>query len=171
VERQEIPNEEATIHSLRACRKETMACQDTTEARLECEEPTSEDMESEVEHLEVSKEHAAAESGKARSKRYRDRHVAAGRRRKPKELTREGWGSWRKFVTSFRKVSRRATVAWHKRNIVTNNWIRDTVERGTQTVGSLRKKLRICHGGRRVRKGIGGRLAISQEGVDNHDRH
>jgi hypothetical protein len=44
VERQEIPNEGASIHSLRACRKETMACQETTEACLECEEPTTVDM-------------------------------------------------------------------------------------------------------------------------------
>jgi hypothetical protein len=36
VEWQEIPNEEAAIHSLRACWKEKMACQGTMEACLEC---------------------------------------------------------------------------------------------------------------------------------------
>jgi hypothetical protein len=49
---------EATIHAMRAWRKETMACQDMTEACLECKEPTSEDMESKVEHLDVPKERA-----------------------------------------------------------------------------------------------------------------
>jgi hypothetical protein len=52
VELQEITNEKAAIHSLREWRKETMACQETTEARLECKEPTSEDMEPETEHQE-----------------------------------------------------------------------------------------------------------------------
>jgi hypothetical protein len=33
VERQETPNEEIAIYSLRECRKETIACQGTTEAR------------------------------------------------------------------------------------------------------------------------------------------
>jgi hypothetical protein len=32
VERQEMPNEEAAIHSLRACQKEMMASQETMEA-------------------------------------------------------------------------------------------------------------------------------------------
>jgi hypothetical protein len=66
VERQEVPNEEATVHSLSACWKETIACKETTEARLECEEPTSMDMESEAEHREVSKEHAAVKLAKRR---------------------------------------------------------------------------------------------------------
>jgi hypothetical protein len=48
---------EAAVHSLRAWRKETMACQGTTEARLECKEPTSEDME--AEHKKVAKKQAA----------------------------------------------------------------------------------------------------------------
>jgi hypothetical protein len=52
VERQEIPSEEAAVHSIRAWQKETMACQETTEARLEFKEPTSEDTEPETEHKE-----------------------------------------------------------------------------------------------------------------------
>jgi hypothetical protein len=39
--RREVPNEETSIHSLRACRRETMACQEMTEAHLECNEPNS----------------------------------------------------------------------------------------------------------------------------------
>jgi hypothetical protein len=49
VERQEIPNEEAAVHPVRAWWKETVACQETTKARLGCKEPTSEDKEYEVE--------------------------------------------------------------------------------------------------------------------------
>jgi hypothetical protein len=44
VERQVILNEEAAIHSLRECRRETMACRETTEARLGCEDPNSADI-------------------------------------------------------------------------------------------------------------------------------
>jgi hypothetical protein len=36
VERQEIPNEEAAIHSLKDGRKDRTACQETTETCLEC---------------------------------------------------------------------------------------------------------------------------------------
>jgi hypothetical protein len=68
VERQEVPNEEAAIHSLRACRRETMDCQETTEASLERKEPTSVDMESEAKHWEVLKEHSAVATDKALKK-------------------------------------------------------------------------------------------------------
>jgi hypothetical protein len=117
-------------------------------------------MESEGERREVSKEHATMESGKAPSKRQREQHLAAVRRGKPKELTRGDCGSRRKLAAACRKVSRRARVVWRKRNIITNNWIRDTDEQGPQRVGALRKKLWTRHGGRRVRKGIGGRRPL-----------
>jgi hypothetical protein len=71
VERQKISNEEAAIHFLRACRRETMACQKPTEARLECEENTSVDMKAEAKHWKISKEHAAVETDKALRKRHR----------------------------------------------------------------------------------------------------
>jgi hypothetical protein len=45
VEWQEMPNEEAEFHSLRAC-------QETAEACLKCKDPTLEDMEPETEHQE-----------------------------------------------------------------------------------------------------------------------
>jgi hypothetical protein len=41
VEWQEIPNEEVAIHSLWGSRNDRMDCQEMTEARLECKEPTS----------------------------------------------------------------------------------------------------------------------------------
>jgi hypothetical protein len=44
LERQRVRNEETAIHSLKACRSETMECQETTEARLEYEEAASGDI-------------------------------------------------------------------------------------------------------------------------------
>jgi hypothetical protein len=115
VEWQEIPNEEATVHSMRAWGKEMMASQETTETRLACKEPTSVDIESETEHREASKEHAAVETDKAPSTRHRDWHVVARHCGKPKELSRGDCRSWRNLAAACRKVSRRARVAWHKR--------------------------------------------------------
>jgi hypothetical protein len=37
---------EAAMYFMRAWLKEMMACQETTEALMECKDPTSEDMES-----------------------------------------------------------------------------------------------------------------------------
>jgi hypothetical protein len=45
LERQRVHNKETAFHSLRACRSETMECQEMTEARLEYEEPASGDIE------------------------------------------------------------------------------------------------------------------------------
>jgi hypothetical protein len=67
-------------------------------------------------HQDVSKEHAAVETGKAPKKRHRDRHLAAGRSGKPKELTGGNCGS-RKLAAACR-MTRRAGVAWRKRNVV-----------------------------------------------------
>jgi hypothetical protein len=98
VERQTVLNEEEAIYSVRACRKETMAGQETTEARLECEKATSVDMETEAEHREVPTEAAALKSSGRTKKRRRGRHLAAGRRGEPKELTRGDCGSSRKLA-------------------------------------------------------------------------
>jgi hypothetical protein len=50
-------------------------------------------------------------------------------------------------------------MEWRKRNIVTNNWIRDKVERGTQRVWTLRKRLRTRQEGRiRIKDLVGRRL-------------
>jgi hypothetical protein len=107
VELQEIPNEDVAIYSLRKYRKETMACQGTMDARLE----------SESEHREVPNEDAVLEPAKGRKMRRRGRKQAAGRRGEPKELTVGECGSRKQLAAACRKVSRRATVAWRKRNI------------------------------------------------------
>jgi hypothetical protein len=69
------------------------------------------------------------ESDKVPSKQHRDWHLAAGRRGEPKELTQGDCGSRRKLAATCRKVYRHARVAWRKRDIVSNNWTRDKVER------------------------------------------
>jgi hypothetical protein len=85
-----------------------MACQETTEARLECKEPIPMDRESEAENLEVPKEEAEVKSSGAMKKLHRGRHVAAARRSEPKELTRGKCGSRRKLAAACRKVTHRA---------------------------------------------------------------
>jgi hypothetical protein len=107
VERQETPNEDVAIYSLRECRKETMACQGTTEARLE----------SESEHREVPNEDAVVKPVRGRKKRQRGRKQAAGQHGELKELIRGDCGSRKKLAAACREVSHSATVAWRKRNI------------------------------------------------------
>jgi hypothetical protein len=55
---------------------------------------------------------------KGRKKRHRDRKPAAGRRGEPNELTRGDCGSEKKLAAACKKITRRATVAWHIRNVL-----------------------------------------------------
>jgi hypothetical protein len=105
-------------------------------------------MESETEHWEISKEYDAVKTNKASSMGHKNRHLGAGRRGKPKELVRFDCGSRKKLAATYRKVSRRARMAWRKKNIVMNNWIRDKFEPGTRRVRTLRKRLRTLQEGR-----------------------
>jgi hypothetical protein len=110
-EQQEIPKEKAAVHSIRSRQKETVACQVTTEVRLESKEPTSLEVESGAEHQDVPKEHAAVNSSGIMKKWHRGRHLPAGRHEKPKELTRGDCGSQGKLAAACRKVSHCAAVA------------------------------------------------------------
>jgi hypothetical protein len=74
-------------------------------------------MQSVGEHQEVPKDEAAVMPVGGLRKRRRDRNLAAERRQKPKELTRGDCRSRRKLAAACRKMSRRAAVAWRKRNI------------------------------------------------------
>jgi enoyl-[acyl-carrier-protein] reductase (NADH) len=69
MEQQEIPNEEAAVHTMRAWQQETMACQEMMEANPEKEEPSPEEMESEVECQEVPMENAIEKPVRERKKR------------------------------------------------------------------------------------------------------
>jgi hypothetical protein len=93
-----------------------MACQEKTEARLDCKEPTREEMESELEQ-EVPKEDAVVKPVKGQKKRHRGRKLAKERRGEPKELTPGICRSWRKLAAACRKVSRHARMAWRKGNV------------------------------------------------------
>jgi hypothetical protein len=112
VEHQEIPKDVA-VHSLRTCRSETAASQEDMET-----EPDQGTMQSTEEHQEIPKGEAAAMPVGEPRKRRRVRNLAAERRQKRKERTRGNRGSRRKSAAACRKVSRRAKVAWHKRNLV-----------------------------------------------------
>jgi hypothetical protein len=79
---------------------------------------TSVEMKPEVAHEEVPMEYAAVMPVGGLRKRRRGRKQAAGRREEPKELNRGMCGSRKKLAAACRKVSRRATVAWRKRNIL-----------------------------------------------------
>jgi hypothetical protein len=74
-------------------------------------------MQSTEEHQEIPKGEAAVMPVGEPRKRRRIRNLAAERRQKRKERTRENRGYRRKSAVACRKVSRRAKVAWHKRNI------------------------------------------------------
>jgi hypothetical protein len=84
VERQEIPNEEVAIHSLRTCRSETVASQEAMET-----EPDIGTMQSVEEHQEIPKEEAAVMPVGRLKKRRRDRNLAAGSRQAPGEGSRQ----------------------------------------------------------------------------------
>jgi hypothetical protein len=94
------------------CRSENvMERQEIPKARLECKEPASKDMES-------------------RAELHRGRHMAAGRSAKRKKPTRGDCGSRGRLVTACRKVSRRAAVAWRRRNIFRDIRNKEIVDRG-----------------------------------------
>jgi hypothetical protein len=157
VERQEISNEEAVVHSMRAWHKEAVACQETTEACLDSKEPNPDDME----HREVPTEEAAVKSSGTMKKWHRGRHPAAGRHGEPKELTRGDCGSRGKLAAAYRKLSRHAAVAWRKRNVLRN--IRTQGNRGPrQELGAAGIRMTRCakeHGCKRQTEDDAGKIA------------
>jgi hypothetical protein len=145
-----------------------MEYQETTEARLEYEEPASGDikedrnettacneatekieldpgmMRSAEEHHDVPSEDVVR-AVKGLKKRHRGRKLTAGRRGEPKELTRGNCGSWRKLAAARRKVSRHATVARCKRNVFRKIWTE--VNCGPRsTLAAANKRMDRCAG-------------------------
>jgi hypothetical protein len=112
MEQQEIPNEEVAVHSLRTCRTETAASQEDTETK-----PDPGKMQSMEEHQEIPKEKAAVMPVGGLRKRPRDRNLAVGHRQKPKRRIRASCESRRRLTVPSKKITRRTTVAWHKRNV------------------------------------------------------
>jgi hypothetical protein len=77
----------------------------------EATEPTSVSMKSVAMHKEIPEEEAAVKTGKALKKRHRGRHLAAGRRGKPKEQTESNGRRRKRLTAARRRVTRRAGVA------------------------------------------------------------
>jgi hypothetical protein len=75
-------------------------------------------MQSTEEHQEIPKGEAAVMPVAEARKRRRVRNLAAEHRQKRKEKTRGNRGSRRNSAAACRKLTRRAQVAWHKRNLV-----------------------------------------------------
>jgi hypothetical protein len=168
-------------------------CHGATEARVEGEEePASEEMKLEVAHEEVPREDTAVMPVRGLRKQRRGRKQAAGRREEPKKLNRGICKSQEKLAAACRKVSRRATVAWRRRNILRKilthgfcglrkevtaagvritrcaghrrkGQTRSTVERANQRVGWLRKKLQSRHENGNATKDLGGKWPLYPE--------
>jgi hypothetical protein len=117
LEQHDIPNEEVAIHSQKECRSETAACQEVTGSNPEKIEPDQMMMQSTEEHQGIPKEDAVVKPVKGRKKRRKARKPAARRRGEPNELTRGDCGFGKKLAAACKKIRRRATVAWHKKNV------------------------------------------------------
>jgi hypothetical protein len=74
-------------------------------------------MQSVEEEQEIPKEEAAVMPVGGLRKRRRDRNLAAGRRQKPMRRIQASCEFRRRLTIAFKKITRRATVAWHKRNV------------------------------------------------------
>jgi phosphoribosylformylglycinamidine (FGAM) synthase-like enzyme len=79
-----------------------------------------EEMESVMEHQEIPQGSRHSNAGRRTRKGRRVCNLAAERRHKKKERTRGNRGSRKKSAPSCRKLSRRAKVAWRKRNLFRN---------------------------------------------------
>jgi hypothetical protein len=91
---------------------ETTACNKATET-----EPDPGTMQAVEEHQEIPKEEAAEMPVGGLRKRHRDRNFAAGCRQKPKGRIRASCECRKRSTVAGRRMTHRATVAWHRRNI------------------------------------------------------
>jgi hypothetical protein len=107
---------DAWIADMKDGRKERTACQEVTEDNPEKTDPNQEMMQFVAEDLKAPMEEATVKSSGTMKKWNRGWHLAAGRHRGPKEMTRGDCESQRRLAAACRKVSRHAAVAWHKGN-------------------------------------------------------
>jgi hypothetical protein len=136
---------DALIANRKNDRKE-MSCQETTEARLQCEEPASgaiKDaqrkmttcqntmeantvktepdqgmMSSMEEHQGIPKGEVTVMPVRELRKQRRVQKLAAECRQKPKERTLGYCGSWKRVTVAGKRMSHHATVAWRKRKLI-----------------------------------------------------
>jgi hypothetical protein len=119
-----------------------------------------EEMECDSEHREVPKEEAEAMSVGGLRKRRRDRNLAAGRCQKPKERIQASCESRKRLNVAGRRMTRYAGVAWLRRGVVRKDCTTAKVERTTQRVRPLRKKLWTHHEGKRGTKKLGSKRPL-----------
>jgi hypothetical protein len=103
----------SVIQHIRSGLDETTACNEATET-----EPDPGTKQSIEEHQEIPKGKAAVMQVGEPRKWRRVRNLAAERSQKMKERTQEQSESRRKSAAACRKVSRRAKVAWRKRELI-----------------------------------------------------
>jgi hypothetical protein len=139
--------------NLKKTMEETMTMnQAKTDVKLkELTEPREEMMQSAEEHQEVPRENAVVIPVRGRKRRRRGRKKAAGRRGEPKELNRGDCGSWKELAAACRKASRRATVAWRKRNVFRKSWTCGYCGLQKEVTASRKKVTRCARHRRKVR--------------------
>jgi hypothetical protein len=116
----------AWLTDLKINRQETMACQETMEACLECKEPASVEMKPEVTDEEVPLEDTARMPVGEPRKRRQDRNLAAQRRQKKEQKRTQSKNGCRKdLVAARRGTTRRATVARRRRIFFTKDTTRE----------------------------------------------
>jgi hypothetical protein len=108
-------NHKKMMALLDAHHERTMASLGKTEATNFKANP--EEMESVMEHREVPNEEVAVKSSATIKRRHRGWKPAAGRRGKPKKMTRGDGGSGRKSAASCRRKSHRAKIAWRESSL------------------------------------------------------
>jgi hypothetical protein len=113
-------------------------------------DPSPEMMQSVGEHQEVPWEDATVIPVRGWKRHHRGRKQAAGRHGELKELTRGDHGSWKKLAAACRKASRRATVAWLKRNVFRKSWTRGNCGLRKEVTASRKKVTRCARHRRKV---------------------
>jgi hypothetical protein len=162
---------ETRTKGMKNTREEMVACQETMEARLEGkEEPASEEMKPEVAHEEVPKEDAAVMPVRGLRKQRRGQKHAAGRREEPEKLNRGICGPRENLAATCRKVSRRATVAWRRRNILRKFWTRRSC-RLRKEVAAARVRITRCSGHRRKGRNKDGVERETHKGPTERNGH
>jgi hypothetical protein len=125
----------AAIQSVQSELDETTTCQEATETK-----PDPGMMQSIEEHQEIPKGEATVMPVGEPRKWRSVRNLAVERHKKRKERTRGKSGSRRKSAAAGRKVSRRAKVAWHKRNIARKECKRANVVQEIQRGRTFRSR-------------------------------
>jgi hypothetical protein len=112
--------------------------------KMECEQQASVDMTPEVAQQEVPREDAAVMPVRGLRKQRRGRKQAAGRCKEPEKLNQGICGSREKLAAACRKVSRHATVAWRRRDILRKSWKRSCGLRREVTAAGIKETRGYC---------------------------